>query len=336
MDRHLDRSKPLMPSRLSMLVAVGLVTSAHLAAQPARSGNPILAGWYADPEAHVFEGQYWIYPTYSAPYDQQTFMDAFSSRDLVTWQKHEHVLDVRDVAWARRALWAPSIVENDGWYYLFFGANDIQNDQQAGGIGVARSRRPEGPFKDYLGKPLIDRFHNGAQPIDQFVFKDADGSFYIVYGGWRHCNIAKLNADFTGFVPFADGTTFKEITPTGYVEGAFMLRKGDKYYFMWSEGGWTGPNYAVAYAIGASPFGPFERVGKILQQDSTVATGAGHHSVVQSPASGQWYIVYHRRPLGETDRNHRVVSIDRLEFDERGMIRPVKLTTTGVPADRLP
>ena len=26
--------------------------------------------------------------------------------------------------------------------------------------------------------------------------------------------------------------------------------KDGKYYFMWSEGGWTGPNYAVAYAIG--------------------------------------------------------------------------------------
>jgi beta-xylosidase len=168
------------------------------------------------------------------------------------------------------------------------------------------------------------------------VFKDRDGAYYIVYGGWRHCNIAKLNPDFTGFVPFPDGSTFKEITPTGYVEGAFMLLKGDKYYFMWSEGGWTGPNYAVAYAVGSSPFGPFERVGKILQQDSTVATGAGHHSVFQSPTSGKWYIVYHRRPLGETDRNHRVVSIDELRFDERGLIQPVRITKEGVPADRLP
>ena len=87
---------------------------------------------------------------------------------------------------------------------------------------------------------------------------------------------------------------------------------------MWSEGGWTGPNYAVAYAIGTSPFGPFERVGKILQQDPAVATGAGHHSVLQAPTSGKWYIVYHRRPLGETDRNHRVVCIDELRFDEQG------------------
>jgi beta-xylosidase len=325
------------PVLLSIVVAgwLAATTSIGAHAQSPRSGNPIITGWYADPEAHVFADQYWIFPTYSAPYDQQTFMDAFSSRDLITWGKHSRVLDVRDVKWARRALWAPSVVEKDGWYYLFFGANDIQNDQQLGGIGVARSRTPEGPFVDFLGKPLIDKFHNGAQPIDQFVFKDADGSYYIVYGGWRHCNIAKLNADFTSLVPFSDGTTFKEITPQGYVEGAFMLLKDDKYYFMWSEGGWTGPNYAVAYAIGRSPFGPFERVGKILQQDSTVATGAGHHSVLHSP-SGKWYIVYHRRPLGETDRNHRVVSIDELRFDERGFMLPVKITKEGVTADPIP
>ena len=301
-----------------------------------QSGNPVIPGWYADPEAHVFRDQYWIYPTYSAPYGEQTFMDAFSSRDLVTWTKHPRILDKADVTWATRAMWAPSIVEKDGWFYLFFGANDIQNDTQPGGIGIARARDPNGPFKDYLGRPLIDKFHNGAQPIDQFVFKDdKDGAYYIVYGGWRHCNIARLNADFTGFVPFADGSTFKEITPAGYVEGAFMLQKDGKYYFMWSEGGWTGPNYAVAYAIGSTPFGPFERIGKILQQDPAVATGAGHHSVLQSPRSKKWYIVYHRRPLGETDRNHRVVCIDEMKFDANGAIRPVVLTRTGVAEDVL-
>jgi beta-xylosidase len=314
---------------------VVLLAAAAWAAQPARSGNPILPGWYADPEAHVFENQYWIYPTYSAPYDEQTFLDAFSSPDLITWTKHPRVLDTARIPWARRAVWAPSIVRKDGWYYLFFGANDIQSDEEPGGIGVARSRQPEGPFEDHLGKPLIDRFHNGAQPIDQFVFRDADGAYYIVYGGWRRCNIAKLNDDFTGFVPFADGTTFREITPSGYVEGAFMLLRDGKYYFMWSEGGWTGPNYAVAYAMGDSPFGPFERLGRILEQDPSVATGAGHHSIVTSPRSGTSYIVYHRRPLDRTDRNHRVVSIEELRFDERGRIVPVVLTREGVAADPL-
>jgi beta-xylosidase len=300
-----------------------------------RSGNPIIDGWYADPEAHVFDNRYWIFPTYSAPYDQQTFMDAFSSTDLVNWTKHPRVIDMVNISWGRRALWAPSIIRKGDWYYLFFGANDIQNDQERGGIGVAKSRSPQGPFVDHLGKPLIDKFHNGAQPIDQMVFQDKDGAYYIIYGGWKHCNIARLNDDFTGFVPFADGTTFKEITPTGFVEGAYMMLKDNKYYFMWSEGGWTGPNYAVAYAIGNSPFGPFERVGRILQQDSTVATGAGHHSVLYNPRSSKSYIVYHRRPLGQTDRNHRVVSIDELHFDEKGFIKPVRITTDGVAADPL-
>src|SRR5262247_2677587 len=146
--------------RLLVAGFVTLTSTAPLAAQPARSGNPILPGWYADPEAHVFDGRYWIFPTYSAPYDQQTFMDAFSSKDLVAWQKHERILDTKDVTWARRALWAPSIVEKDGWYYLFFGANDIQNDQQVGGIGVARAnsrRAVHGLSGQAADRPLSQR-----------------------------------------------------------------------------------------------------------------------------------------------------------------------------------
>jgi len=310
-----------------------LLTAGPGAAQAARSGNPILPGWYADPEAHVFAGEYWIFPTTSARYDDQTYMDAFSSRDLVTWTRHPRVLDLENVPWGHRALWAPSVVEKEGWYYLFFSANDIQNDDEVGGIGVARSRSPAGPFQDYLGQPLIGAFHNGAQPIDPFVFQDADGSWYLIYGGWRHCNIARLRDDFTGFVPFEDGTVFREITPEGYVEGSFMVLKDGRYYFMWSEGGWTGPDYAVAYAVASAPTGPFQRVGKILQQDPAVATGAGHHSVLYAPGSGRWYIVYHRRPLGETDRNHRVVCIDELRFSPDGRIEPVTITFEGVRRD---
>ena len=114
------------------LISVLALFSAGASSQSVRSSNPVLSGWYADPEAHVFDNQYWIYPTYSAPYDQQTFMDAFSSRDLIAWEKHPRVLDIANVRWARRALWAPSIVEKNGWYYLFFGANDIQNDPSTG------------------------------------------------------------------------------------------------------------------------------------------------------------------------------------------------------------
>jgi beta-xylosidase len=292
----------------------------------AQSTNPVFPGWYADPEGAVFGDTYWIFPTYSAPYGKQVFFDAFSSPDLVTWTKHGHVLDTTAVKWARRAMWAPSVCEKGGKYYFFFGANDIQSNEEYGGIGVAVADHPEGPYRDFLGKPLVDKFHNGAQPIDQFVFKDITGEHYLIYGGWRHCNIARLKDDFTGFIPFEDGVIFREITPEGYVEGPFMFVRNGKYYFMWSEGGWTGPNYCVAYAISDSPFGPFKRIGKILEQDPAIGTGAGHNSVIKAIGKDQYYIVYHRHPLGEKDGNSRVTCIDRMEFDGEGMIRPVKMT----------
>ena len=294
------------------------------------SGNPLFPGWYADPEVTLIGKQCWIYPTYSAPYNQQVFLDAFSSSNLVKWQKHERILDTSRVKWAKRALWAPALLQHQKKFFLFFAANDIQNNQELGGIGVAVSDRPEGPFTDYLGKPLIDRFHNGAQPIDQFVYRDDDGKIYLYYGGWRHCNMVQLNNDLNGFVPFADGTVFKELRPEGYVEGPFMFKRNGKYYFMWSEGGWTGPNYSVAYAISDSPAGPFKRIGKILQQDPAIATGAGHHSVLSIPGKDQYYIVYHRRPLTEKDANSRETCMDELKFDANGFILPVKITREGV------
>jgi len=299
------------------------------------SGNPIFPGWYADPEGAIFGKEYWVYPTFSAKYEEQTFMDAYSSKDLVTWKKHPHILDTGNVKWAKKAVWAPSITKKGNKYYLFFGANDIQNDNEIGGIGVAVSDKPNGPFKDLIGKPLIDKFHNGAQPIDQYVFKDKDGQYYLFYGGWSHCNVVKLSDDFKSIVPFPDGTTYKEVTPKGYVEGAFMFIKDGKYYFMWSEGGWTGPDYSVAYAISDSPLGPFKRIDKILKQDPSIATGAGHHSVIKNPKTGDYYIIYHRRPLGETNGNHRVTCIDKMEFDENGLIKPIKITFEGVSSNPL-
>jgi hypothetical protein len=292
---------------------------------PGTSGNPFVEGWYADPDMKRYGDAYWVYPTYSAPYDDQTYLDAFSSPDLVHWTKHARVLDGQGVTWARRAIWAPSPIERDGTYYLYFGANDIQSDAELGGIGVATASTPAGPFVDALGAPLIGKYANGAQPIDQNVFLDDDDQAYLYYGGHGHCNVVKLNQDMKSLGTFGDGSTFKEITPSGYVEGALMFKRNGTYYLMWSEGGWTGPDYRVSYAMSDSPTGPFDKLGTILSQNAAIATGSGHNTVVQLPGKDEWYIVYHRHPLGEIDGNHRVLSLDRLSFRADGTIEPVEM-----------
>ncbi len=299
------------------------------------SGNPIFEGWYADPEGAVFDKKYWIYPTYSAEFKDQLYFDAFSSKDLVKWEKHERVLTNKEITWATNAMWAPAVVENNGKYYFFFSANNIRDNKEVGGIGVAVADKPEGPYKDLLGKPLIGEIVNRAQPIDQFAFKDSDGQWYMYYGGWGRCNITKLAPDFKSLVPFEDGEYYKDITPENYVEGPFVLKRKDKYYFMWSEGAWTGPDYCVAYAIADSPMGPWKRIGKILEQDAEIATGAGHHSVIKGKGKDEYYIIYHRRPLGDKGRDHRVTCIDKLVFEKDGTIRPVKMTFEGVKKRKL-
>ena len=322
-----------MKNALILLLLVFTISSE--AQDKKMSGNPVFSGWYADPEGIILGDRYWIYPTYSAEYEDQLFLDAFSSPDLVNWTKHERVLDNKEVTWIWQAMWAPCIVEKDGKYYLFFAGNDIQNNEQFGGIGVAVADKPEGPFKDLLGKPLIDKIVNGAQPIDQFVFRDKDGVYYMYYGGWRHCNVVKLNDDFTGIVPFPDGELYKEVTPKDYVEGPFMFIRNGKYYFMWSQGGWAGPGYHVAYAIADSPFGPFVNEGTILQEDPDIAISAGHHSVIHEPKSDKYYIIYHRRPITETARDSRATCVDEMFFDETGRILPVKMTMEGVEVNPL-
>lgn len=132
------------------------------------------------------------------------------------WEFHHKIIDTAEVKWATRAMWAPSIISKENKYHLFFGTNDNQSDEELGGIGVTVADQPSGPFKDLLGEPLIGEFHKGAQPIDQFAFKDEDGQYYLYYGGWRHCNAAKLIEYFTGFEPFADGSIFKEVTAKNY------------------------------------------------------------------------------------------------------------------------
>jgi len=299
------------------------------------SSNPILEGWYADPEGIIYQDQYWIYPTFSDLYENQVFFDAFSSPDLVNWTKHEQIIDTSEVKWAHMAMWAPGVLEKDGKYYFFFSANDIQKESETGGIGVAVADRPQGPYRDLLGKPLINKIVNGAQPIDQFVYRENDSTYYMFYGGWRHCNVVLLNNDFTGIRPFPDGDIYKEVTPEGYTEGPFMFKKDGKYYFMWSEGGWGNPDYRVAYAIADNPLGPFERIGTILEQDPEVGTSAGHHSIFHNPRSDDWYIIYHRRPINDRYRDHRATCIDKMEFDRNGLIKPVKITFEGVRANRL-
>jgi beta-xylosidase len=289
--------------------------------------NPISNGWYADPEARVYEGEYFIYVTHSAPYENQHNHSCFVSRDLTHWELRENILDMSGFPHVKGAVWAPTVEEVNGKYYYVFASNDIPHMSDVGGLEIAVSDSPAGPFKALLDHPLVGEFHNGAQPLDAHLFKDDDGTMYLYYGGWGHCNICKMNEEMTGFIPFEDGEVFKEITPPDYVEGPCMFKRGGKYYFMWSAGNWTTGTYRVNTCIADTPWGPFTKASTILSTgDSTIATGPGHNGFLYLPEDDQYLMVYHRHKPHIQDGNARFLCIDRMDLDEQGNIIPITMT----------
>jgi beta-xylosidase len=281
--------------------------------------SPLPAGLNADPNIAVFDGVYWIYPTTDG-FDgwSGTRFHAFSSPDLVNWTDHGVILDLGpDVGWADSRAWAPAVAEKDGKYYFYFCAD--------GNIGVAVADDPAGPFTDVLGKPLIAAGSFAGQMIDPAAFTDDDGVTYLYWGN-GHAYVVPLNADLTSF----DKSRVKEITPAGYNEGSFVVKRNGTYYFMWSQNDTRDPDYQVAYATGASPSGPFTPHGLILTRRPELGiVGTGHHSVVRAPGTDEWFIAYHRFAVPGGDGTHRETTIDRLRFTADGLIEPVEPTLEG-------
>ena len=85
--------------------------------------NPIADGWYADPEARKYNGKYYIYVTQIKPFEEQKNLDMFSSSDLENWEKHENIICMEDFPHVKSCVWAPTVVEKNGKYYLIFASN---------------------------------------------------------------------------------------------------------------------------------------------------------------------------------------------------------------------
>nr|WP_256363077.1 family 43 glycosylhydrolase [Streptomyces sp. TRM70350] len=282
--------------------------------------SPVLPGLNADPNIVRFGDTYYIYPTTDgfAGWSGTQFK-AYSSKDLVHWQDHGVILDLGpDVSWADSRAWAPAIEAKNGKYYFYFCAD--------ANIGVAVSDSPTGPFKDALGKPLLKAGDYTGQMIDPAVFTDDDGQSYFYWGNGR-AYVVPLNDDMVSF----DASKVTDITPSGYREGAFVVKRKGTYYFMWSENDTRDENYRVAYATGASPTGPWTKRGVILEKRLDLGIkGPGHHSVVQVPNTDDWYVAYHRFAIPGGDGTHRETTIDRMEFDSSGLIKKVVPTLSSI------
>jgi beta-xylosidase len=297
-------------------VALLTCTTSFASAQATDTLNapaPVLKGLYADPNITAFGKKFYIYPTSDGTEGwMSTSFTCWSSDNLVDWKNEGVILDLpRDLTWAKERAWAPTIATKNNKYYYYYSANV--------NIGVAVADKPEGPFKDPIGKPLIPRGTRGGQMIDPMAFIDDDGTAYL-YWGQGQCNIVKLNDDMTS----CDTSKIISVKPEGYNEGPFMIKRKGTYYLMWSEYDTRDPRYSIAYATSKSPLGPFTKaVGHPVLKGKGVVKGAGHHSVVQVPGTDNWYIAYHRFAIPDGNGYNRETCVSPMRFDAEGNILPV-------------
>ena len=276
---------------------------------------PILDGYRADPDIRVFGDSYYIYPTSDKPNWQTTDFSTWSSKDLVHWKNEGIILDVaHDLGWANIKAWAPTATEHHGKFYFYFVAGDQ--------IGVATSAKPTGPFKDALGKPLIERKQFKTYPIDPFVFTDTDGQPYLYFGNGRLL-AAKLGADMLSLAGApADITPHDAAQP--FREGIVVFKRNGRYYFMWSVDDARSVNYRVAYGIAKSPFGPIEiPTNNVVLAKHGLAKATAHNGVVNVPGTDRWYVSYHRHAIPNGNGFMREVCLARMEFNPDGTIKPM-------------
>ena len=294
------------------------------------SGNPILPGYYADPTVVEHDGIFYLYATLD-PWGGET-LGCWSSDDFAHWTFHELNWPTKTACTSATSqgamVWAPSVVKGvDGKFHMYV---SVGSEVWA---GVAE--HPLGPWENSLGdQPLIPGdFKPGYHMIDAEAFIDDDGQAWLYWGsGWNwvngKCWVVPLGADMKSFAG-----EVQDVTPEHYFEAPILMKHEGKYYLMYSDGKTTEDTYQVHYAIGNSPVGPFEEAANspiLVSDHGKNVLSPGHHTVVD--LEGETYILYHRHSIPfDPEQIGRQVCMDKLEWDESGLIKEVEPTHKGVP-----
>ena len=301
-------------------------------------GNPLSRMHSAaDPDVHVWDGVVWMYCSqdrkmdstkHKSHYDAMDGYHVFSSKDLINWTDHGEIFNSNDVPWSsdkKGFLWAPGAACANGKYYLYYPIRD-KNNKWA--VGVAVGDTPVGPFKD-SGKPI-----EGLTDIDPCIFIDDDGQAYIYNS---RAVVAKLKPNMIELAEAPRKIDYapKEIMENDtlrFLEGSYMHKKDGIYYYSYTN--WKNKTLQGYYAMGKSPYGPFEWKGAMgpvpadaHDHRSKLENAQDHHSIIEF--KNQWYYFYHISSKNfpkYKESQGRIVSFEKLYYNPDGTIQLVKHT----------
>jgi beta-xylosidase len=292
--------------------------------------NPIVQTKYsADPAPMVHNGKVYLYTSHDeddANADGKGFKmlnwSLYTSIDMVNWTDNGVVASLKDFSWAKQdnGAWAVQCIERNGKFYLYCPLH-------GGGIGVLVSDSPYGPFKDPIGKKLIN--HHPWNDIDPTPFIDEDGQAYLFWGN-PGLYYVKLNEDMISClgevkqVPntiesFGKREGEKSDRPTNYEEGPWLYKRNNLYYLFFAAG--PIPEH-IGYSTSKSITGPWKYQGVVMPTQGNSFTN--HPGIIDF--KGKSYFFYHNGALPGGGGFTRSVCVDELKFNEDGSIVQMNMT----------
>ncbi|PAW92389.1 glycoside hydrolase [Mucilaginibacter sp. MD40] len=287
------------------------------------SGNPVIRHKYtADPAAMVEGDTLWLFTghDYAGGQNGYKMKDwcVFSTTDMQHWAEYPTPLKITDFKWDKTGdAYAAQAIKRNGKYYWYISTN-------GSGIGVAVADRPQGPYHDAIGKPLLTNADCFASThywtcIDPTVMIDKTGQAWLFWGNGV-CYYAKLKnnmIEIDGKVGKIDFPGFK------FEEAPWIHEYKGKYYLSYA----SGLPEKTAYAMADRPEGPYRYKG--ILNELAGNCGTNHQAIVAF--KGKWYFIYHNGGIERDGGSFsRSVCIDRLYYNRDGSMKRVVMTSEGV------
>ena len=264
--------------------------------------NPLIRNAFsADPAPMADGNTLYLYTGHDEAYDDQKGWEGnygfnmtgwlcYSTKDMKTWTNHGTIMTPTDFAWGKGEAWAAQTIKKNGQYY-FYVTLQAAEPYNCKAIGVAVSDSPTGPFRDAIGKPLIEdkMTPNGPRgwwnDIDPTIFIDDDGTPYLCWGNGT-CFFVRLKDNMTEL----DGD-IQTIDLPNYTEGPWLHKHGEWYYLTYA--GMNGSSEDIRYAMSKSILGPWEAKGELMGNAERSFT---IHPGIADFKSKHWFF-YHNSTL---------------------------------------
>jgi beta-xylosidase len=291
-----------------------------------KADNPIVQHVYtADPSPLVHNGRLYLYTGHDEDGSTNFTMKdwrVWSTADMVNWTDHGSPLSLATFSWAKQDAWAGQAIERNGKFYWYVPVVNRSTGRMA--IGVAVGDSPTGPFRDAIGRPLVE---NGE--IDPTVFIDSDGQAYLYWGN-PNLWYVRLNTDMVSYsggvnqIPLTTagfGTrTGDAKRPTLYEEGPWVYKRNGLYYNVFAA---KCCSEFIAYSTAPGPTGPWTYRGTVMPtQGGSFTNHAG-----LTDFKGGSYFFYHNGALPGGGGFTRSVAVEKFTYNSDGTIPQMNMTS---------